>query len=111
MQVFVRGQGIELTEDVRERAERSLGFALGRFSPRIERVTVRLVDMNGPRGGVDKRCRIEVKLRSTGRVLIEEIAPSLQRAIDRAADRAARATDRSLKRRREPGPLLAVRRR
>ena len=102
MRVFVRGQGVELTDDVRARAERSFRFALGRFGPRIDRVTVRLVDLNGPRGGVDKRCRVEVKLRPSGAFLVEEMDASLSPAIDRAADRVARAADRRIKRRREP---------
>ena len=49
----------ELTAHV----ERRLRFALTRFSGRIGRVNVFLTDQNGPRGGIDKTCRIVVRLR------------------------------------------------
>lgn len=32
--------------------------ALGRFAARLESIRVRISDINGPRGGVDKRCVI-----------------------------------------------------
>ena len=37
-------------------ARRRLEFALGRFSARVRSLTVRLADLNAPRGGVDKHC-------------------------------------------------------
>ena len=52
--------------------ERRLDFALGRFGGRISQVTVGLEDLNGPRGGADKRCRLAVRLVPSGKVTIEE---------------------------------------
>lgn len=98
MRVQVRGKGIEIMHSVRARAERSLQFALGRYGERIELVTVRLVDVNGPRGGADKRCLLDVKLYPTGRLLIEEVADDAGTALDRAADRAQQAVGRQLQR-------------
>lgn len=37
-------------------ARRPLEFALGRFGARVRSLTVRLADLNAPRGGVDKHC-------------------------------------------------------
>jgi len=107
VRVLVRQHKIELTEDVRTRADQSLRFALGRFSPRIERVILRLTDLNGPRGGVDERCRIEVRLRPSGGLLVEDGDSSPSAAINRAADRAARAVRRRLDRERALVPLRA----
>jgi ribosome-associated translation inhibitor RaiA len=98
-----------------EREEEGLGgyaarrtlFAVSRFSPRIDLVAVRLADTNGPRGGVDKECRIVVRLRPHGRLRVIERDASMHAAIARAADRLARAVAREIARRREPRhPLL-----
>ena len=65
-------------------AQRRLAFALDRFASRIEQVRVRLGDLNGPRGGVDKRCAVECDLGRLGSVVIEEVDDDLYTAIDRA---------------------------
>jgi ribosome-associated translation inhibitor RaiA len=98
MQLHIRGQNLFLAPAVIERIERRLRFALSRFTDRIDRVTVRFADLNGPRGGVDKRCRIVVRLRPGGQIVIEDTAAGLETAIDRGADRAQRAVARALAR-------------
>ena len=98
MQLHIKGQNLFLAPAVIERTKRRLGFALSRFADRIDRVTVRLADLNGPRGGVDKQCRIVVRLRSGGEVVIEDTATDLETALDRGADRVQRAVARALAR-------------
>lgn len=60
MKVEIRGRGIQIDDALREHARRRVDFALGRFESSIRWVSLQLEDMNGPRGGVDKRCVIEV---------------------------------------------------
>jgi len=103
MQVEIRTRKIEVDEALRVHVDRRLRFALGRFGERIARVTVRFDDADGARGGVDTRCRIDVALRPSGNVLVEDIDTDLRAVVDRAADRAARAVDRDLQRRRDTG--------
>ncbi len=106
MWVQVVGRGVVLDEALRERVERRLGFALGRFGDRVGRVAVHLSDVNGPRGGVDKRCRIvaEVPGGRSGAVVIEDAAAELDPLIDRAADRIGQSVRRRLDRGRLFGP-------
>ena len=108
MQLRIKGQNLLLAPAVIERIERRLRFALSRFTDRIHRVTVRLADINGPRGGGDKQCRIVVRLRPGGEVVIEDTATDLETAIDRGADRVQRAVARALARTRatENSPTL-----
>ena len=73
-------------------------FGLTRQSDRILRVVVRLGDENGPRGGVDKFCRIQVHLLDSPVAVIEEIGPDLYAVIDRAADRVSRVVVKRLDR-------------
>lgn len=100
MQVRLRGLGIDSTPAIEEHTGRRLRFAVGRFSDRIEDVTVRFEDVNGPRGGVDMLCRMVAHLRPGGAVRVEERGEDLYATIDRAADRIGRALRRELSRRR-----------
>ncbi|MGA8807885.1 MAG: hypothetical protein WB973_08395, partial [Thermoanaerobaculia bacterium] len=45
----VRTSGIAVDPDLRRRIHGRLGLRLGKFAPRIERLTVRFEDVNGPR--------------------------------------------------------------
>lgn len=101
MHIEIQTNGFELTAGLREHTERRLRFALSWASHDVRKVAVRLFDINGPRGGNDKRCRIQIPLPGTADVMIEDTEPDLYIAIDRAADRADRAVARLLERQRQ----------
>lgn len=101
MRVDIRTNGLELTEGLRDHTERRLAFALDRSQHSIRSVTVQLADINGPRGGVDKRCQIRIPLPRRGGVVIEETHPDLYVAIDRATDRVGNTLGRHLARQRQ----------
>ena len=86
MKVDIRGRSFDVSGAFRDYAERRLEFGLGRLQHRIVRVRVWLTDLNGPRGGVDKRCRIEVVGRQAT-VAAEASSDNAYAAIDLAADR------------------------
>ncbi len=98
MNVDIQSQGFALTSALSDHARRRLRFVLTRHSDRIQRVLVRLGDENGPRGGVDKFCRIRVHLLDAPVVLIDDIGPDLYSVIDRAADRVGRVVVKHLAR-------------
>jgi len=85
---------------LRERAEQALWGALGHAEERVTAVRVRLFDVNGPRGGVDKRCSLVVFLDSGPDVVIEDTCDDMYVAVDRAASRAGRAVSRRIARHR-----------
>jgi CBS domain-containing protein/ribosome-associated translation inhibitor RaiA len=97
---FIRAVGLELDEADKDYLRRKLGRKLGKFAPSIERVSVRIEDVNGPRGGVDKRSRIKVVLSGMPSVLVEQRHHSLQAAMDGALARAEQAVRRNVQRRR-----------
>lgn len=98
MKIQIRGKDIKLDESAQDYIERRIEFSLGRFSRRITGVTVQVLDLNGPRGGEDKSCRIEVQLRPSGRVFVKDADAHLNAAVDRALDRLARAVARAIER-------------
>lgn len=103
MQLDIRGKGLPLTPSLRTHVERRLRFALGRFVGSLTRVSVSVGDINGPRGGVDKRCRVQMHLGRKTRLLVDELDADLYVAIDRAAERAGRAFERAVARQRGLG--------
>lgn len=110
MQLEVRGVNYHLDDALKDHAERRLKFALGRFAARIRRLTVRLTDVNGPRGGLDKRCRIAVSLVPRGSVMVEGSGDDPLALVNGTAKRVARAVRRDLQKRRNrksefPTPL------
>ena len=98
MNIQLRGGETDVSKPLRAHAERSLLFALRRFVDRIGRVTVWLADVNGPRGGIDKCCRIDVRLRPTGSAFAAEAASDAYTAIGRASGRVGPAVARRIAR-------------
>ncbi len=96
---FVRAEGAPVEAEDRAYLRCKLGAKLGKFARAVERVSVRIRDVNGPRGGVDKRCTIKVTLAGLPSVVVEERRASLQAAMDGAMRRAETAVKRSMKRR------------
>ena len=102
----IRVSGVELPEGFGMDARALLGRRLGRFATHIERATVRLEDINGPRGGVDTVCRIQLTVSGRPPVLVARNAVDAPTALRRSATAVARAMDRSIGRagRRTPPP-------
>jgi len=104
----VRVDGVELGDESRAEIRRKLGVRLGKFGSPIERVSVRVKDINGPRGGVDKACRIKVVLSGLPSVVFEHQEPVLDAAINGALAGIERAVRKTLGRTRTK-PIKAVR--
>lgn len=96
MQIDIQARGFSLTEALDNRVHNRLGFTFLHASSRVNRVRVRLSDLNGPRGGVDKCCLVEVRLEGLPVVIVEDIQSNMYTAIDRAVGRAARTVKRRL---------------
>jgi hypothetical protein len=92
--------GVHLSADSRAGIRRKLGNKLGKFAASIERVSVRVKDVNGPRGGVDQLCRIKVVLSDLPSVVFSHQDASAKVAINGAIAGAERAVRKALRRRR-----------
>lgn len=100
MPIYIRSVGPVLGSGDRQYLRGKLGQKLCKFAPAVERTSARVEDINGPRGGVDKRCRIKVVLRGLPSVVVEERHEALQAAMDGALTRMERAVHRATDRRR-----------
>jgi ribosomal subunit interface protein len=101
MQIAIQTNGFEITEGLRVHVERRIRFAFDWADLVVNKVAVRLSDLNGPRGGEDKRCVIQVAVSGAPDVVIEDTQSDLYVAIDRAADRAGRSLARKVERQRK----------
>lgn len=97
----VRVVGVELDDDDRAYIRLRLGAKLGKFAKAIERVSVRVKDVNGPRGGVDKVCNIKVVISGLPSVVFETQAASLKAAVNGALTGVERAVRKNLGRARD----------
>ncbi len=97
---------------VEEYVERRLQFAISRFETRIDSVRIKLSDVNGPRGGVDQRCVVVLKLRLGKELFVESMENTWEAAADVAADRMGRMISRTLKKchsKRQSNPIFLKR--
>lgn len=101
MRIEIHAGKFSPTDKLREHIERRVQFALSWAHQNLHQVTLRLDDINGPKGGADKSCRIQIPIAGGKPVVIEEIQSDLYIAIDRAIERAGRALSRKLARKRE----------
>ena len=109
LMIELRSSNLPISDAMREHVERKIGFAVGRFAHRIRRLIVRFADVNGPKGGPDKRCRIIARLSPSGSVIVEATDADAYAAASQAALRLDERLSRMLTRRR-PRPLTTRRR-
>lgn len=103
MKIDIQALNVPLTSAEQGYIIRRLGFALSSHDEHIQRVSLRLSDINGPRGGNDQRCKVQVVLAHIPDIVIEDIEAEMSVAIDRAADRVGRTVARRLARHRDKG--------
>ena len=101
MEVEIRSQNLHLDEETQSHVERRMNFALEQFNSWITRVQVHLEDVNGPRRGVDKQCRILVNIKGGKTIKVEDLDVDMIAAVNRAADRLGQVVSREVHRRRE----------
>lgn len=94
--VHIRAMHTNLDEETKAYVRRSLGRKLGKFAQHIERISVRYEDVNGPKGGRDKLCRIKVTLSGLEPVVVDERGEQFIDAYDVAVDNVQRAVRRHL---------------
>ncbi len=70
-----------------QRTANRLRQALGRPHGLVARMKVRLDDVNGPAGGVDKRCNVEALVHGSGPVAISATARTWQASVEAVASR------------------------
>jgi putative sigma-54 modulation protein len=110
MKIDVRFRGLESSDALRDHIARRIHFHLSRFGSKVTAVLVRISDVNGPKGGVDKRCQVTVRGPRLGLATLDEMSGDAYAAVDIAVERIGRSIGRELDRarsdRRNADPLM-----
>ncbi len=81
-----------------EHTTRKIHQHLSRFGHRISRIDVRVSDVNGPRGGLDKLCHVQVRGEGVRTFSLQALSGDAYAAVDVAVGRIARVVGRELAR-------------
>lgn len=86
MNIEIKAMGLELTEHLSLFCERRIIEPLRRiFDRQGPRLEIELADINGPKGGEDKRCRITYTMPHTRTITVVELTDDIYKSIDYAA--------------------------
>jgi ribosome-associated translation inhibitor RaiA len=88
MELSIRTRSVELTDEIRDLVTRRIELALDTFEDRIKSCLVYLMDLNGPKGGVDKICQIDIQVQGVGDLVVREAGSTVAAALSRATRRA-----------------------
>ena len=101
MRVQVRIRGVDGPAELVEHAERRVHHHLSRCGRQVTGVTVSLSDVNGPRGGNDKRCQVTVTGQLIGTLHLAETHEDARSGVDVALARLSHSVGRSVQHARE----------
>jgi hypothetical protein len=106
MNITLRTRHLEISATLHDQLHARVAASLARLATAIRTVDVTLVDVNGPRGGLDKHCRIRVRGPGLRTIVVEHLGADALGAVWVAAERTEQAVIRSLGRRRSSGSVL-----
>jgi len=96
-------EGIVTEPVLRGRFARRMRQALARLEVAPTSVRIDITDLSGPKGGVDHRCAMTVRLPRRPAIHVEHVAETSLTAFDGALDTLERRLTRTRKREREAG--------
>lgn len=96
MKLEIQSRHFDLTKALEAHIKRKLEYAFSRIQQHVMGITIYLSDINGPKGGCDKQCRLQISLAKKEVVVIKDMQTDLYDAIDRAIQRAGRTVTRNI---------------
>lgn len=98
MKIELRFRDLETTDELRMHSERQAHFHLSRFGGELTSVVIRVRDVNGPKGGVDKHCQLTARGPRLRAIRVEAESADVSSAIDMAMERLSRTVGREFDR-------------
>ena len=102
MKVLMRGVHLDLTESLRDYANRHLVDPLAKYiEDDASEIEIALVDTNGPKGGLDQECRVTVRMPGFSGMHVTETSETIFQSIDAARDTLERVIKKTIEKRRD----------
>jgi hypothetical protein len=119
MRIGIRSHSLDVSAAGRRDFERRMDRALRAFSRYIQAVSVSIRDINGPRGGRDKRGQVVVRLRRGNSIVVtaknerfsalaSQLAPAARRAVKAGVRRRQMHSIRAFRRLYRPSPVTGA---
>ena len=102
MEINIRARGFDLDDETREMILRRTTFALDAFRDSVGAVSIYLLDLNGPRGGVDKLCQINAEVGGRTQLAVIQQNTTIAGAVNNALRTIKYRVADSLRRERPP---------
>lgn len=96
MQLQIIAANAQLSPAMREFVRRRAEMALGRHRHHIDWVVLRLEDLQGPEGGLDKRCQVDARVYGLGTLFAQSTDRDWLATVGRATERVARRIEQDL---------------
>lgn len=104
MEINIFDGPIKTTAAERNHILAKVGAAASRLEKSSGTIDVRIADLNGPKGGNDKRCSIVLTPPGLATIRVEEQSPDYYAAIDAAASTLKRVVAKALDKTKTNGP-------
>lgn len=98
MRIYTKTQGFDLTPAIDAHVAKQLHSNLASAENQVIAVDVFLTDINGPKGGIDKKAVVCVQLASRMTIRFEAVHADLYAAVSLAARRTKHTVRRTLRR-------------
>ena len=112
MQIDIQARQVPMSPSFRRMVKQRVQLSLSKFDESIVKVSLWLTDLNGPKGGVDKKCQMQIVMPGKPDVIVDVTRDNLYLATNLAISRAAQAVIRSIDRQRtrlkRGGPALPM---
>jgi putative sigma-54 modulation protein len=99
MDISIAAKDFRLTAALLNYTQERVKQRLGRLDVAAKRVQVILSDINGPRGGEDKKCQVLLDIAGHGQLAVHAIHSDMYGAIDQSLAKAKRRVVKVSKRR------------
>ena len=98
MHIKAKTRGFTLSKALGLYVKNKLESKLGNYQAKISRAYVTLLDINGPKGGEDMQCKIQLKLDNSQAIVVQETASNMYDAINTCSTRARQVVGRHFSR-------------